>query len=75
MNEILLWRKITRIIIALAERLNIPTLQSLELFYSTRTSNFLHQSGNILQCMSDAYIVDEIIMEIQERELCIENQN
>jgi hypothetical protein len=64
MNEILLWRKITRIISALASRLNIPMSQSLDLFYSTRTSQLLHQSGNILQCMSDAYIVDEILQEI-----------
>lgn len=66
MNDILLWRKISRIISAYAIRQNIPPLESLDVFYKSRVCALLHDPESSLQWMSDAYIVDEIILEKQQ---------
>lgn len=65
MNEILLWRKIARIVILLSQRLDIEGRQALDILYSSRICSLLHDSNSGLQLMSDAYIVDEIIMDLQ----------
>ena len=65
MNEILLWRKIARVIILLAQRLDVDASQALNIFYNSRVSTLLHESKSGLQLMSDAYIADEIVMELQ----------
>lgn len=65
MNEILLWRKIARVIILLAQRLDVDASQALNIFYNSRVSTLLHDPKSGLQLMSDAYIADEIVMELQ----------
>ena len=65
MNDILLWRKIARIIVLLAQRLGIGTAQAMNIFYTSRVCKLLHNSQSGLQLMSDAYVIDEIIMELQ----------
>jgi hypothetical protein len=65
MNEILLWRKIARIIMLLAQRLGIDASQALDIFYASRVCTLLHEPESGLQLMSDAYVADEIIMELQ----------
>jgi hypothetical protein len=65
MNDILLWRKIARIIVLLAQRLGIETAQAMNIFYTSRVCKLLHNQQSGLQLMSDAYVIDEIIMELQ----------
>lgn len=65
MNEILLWRKTVRVIMSLAQRLGIDASEALDLFYASRTCALLHEPKSGLQLMSDAYVTDEIIMELQ----------
>ncbi len=64
MRNNVLWRKQSSIIMLLSQRLGIDAESALDLFYSTRTYTLLSDPQYGLQSMSDAYIVDEIIYEI-----------
>ncbi len=64
MRDNVLWRKQTSIIILLAKTLQIDTDRALELYYSTEVSQQLANPATGLQLMSDQYIVDNIIMEL-----------
>jgi len=68
MNEILLWRKIARIILLLAERLDINPERALGIFYDSNVCTMLHNPRYGLHLMSDAYIVDEIMLELQQKQ-------
>ena len=65
MNEILLWRKIARVIILLSQRLEVDAKQALNIFYNSRVCALLHDPKSGLQLMSDAYVADEIVLELQ----------
>ena len=62
-NETLLQMKYARIIIGLAKRLNIDSLRALDLFYRSDTYVRLRQKIGDLHCMSDAYLIDDLIIE------------
>ncbi len=64
MRDNVLWRKQTSIIILLAKTLQIDTDRALEVYYSTKVSQLLSDPATGLQLMSDQYIVDNILMEI-----------
>lgn len=64
MRDNVLWRKQTNIIILLAKTLQIDTDRALEVYYSTKVSQLLSDPATGLQLMSDQYIVDNILMEI-----------
>lgn len=55
MREQVLWRKVARIIMRLAERLQISPERALAIFYDTRTCSMLHDSKYGLHLMSDDY--------------------
>lgn len=65
MRETVLWRKISRIIMIIAARLDISPEKALDIFYESRVYRLLKDSKYELQIMSDDYIVDELIMELQ----------
>ena len=65
MNEILLWRKIARIVMLLSKRLDIDAKQALNIFYGSRVCALIHNPESGLQLLSDAYVADEIVMELQ----------
>ena len=67
MKDYILYRKITRIILQLAEELHISPKRALLLFYSTRVGQQLHDPKYGYQIMSDTYIVNDIKTEIRER--------
>lgn len=64
-NETLLQMKYARIISLLAERLGISSQRALDIFYKSATYNYLSQKMYHLHNMSDAYLVDEIVLEMQ----------
>ena len=64
-NETLLHMKYARIISLLAERLGISSQRALDIFYTSHTYNYLSQQMYHLHNMSDAYLVDEIMLELQ----------
>ena len=50
----------------LAEALQIDAERALDLFYSTKTYQQLSDQKYGLQLMSDQYILDDIMLEIQQ---------
>lgn len=66
MRDTVLWRKQSHIIMMLAEALQIDAERALDLFYSTKIYQQLSDPKYGLQLMSDQYILDDIISEIQQ---------
>lgn len=66
MRDTVLWRKQSHIIMMLAEALQIDAERALDLFYSTKTYKQLSDPKYGLQLMSDQYILDDIMQEIQQ---------
>ena len=64
MRDNVLWRKQTSIVMLLAKKLNIEPSQALDIFYSTKTAQQLVDPSTGLQLMSDLYIVEDIVAEI-----------
>ena len=62
MIDVLVWNKYTRVVMQLAERLNISPEKALHLFYA-----LLLNKQYPLITLSDAYITDEIILELQQQ--------
>ena len=67
LSDLLMWNKIGRIVTLLSERLNISSERALDVFYTSRTNERLHDEKTGLFLMSDLYIVDELILELQGR--------
>ena len=65
LSDLLMWNKIGRIVMRLSEKLEISPLRALDVFYTSMGCNRLHDPETELYTFSDAYIVDEIIMEIR----------
>ena len=62
-----MWNKIGRIVALLSERLDISDERALDIFYTSRTNERLHDEHTGLYLMSDHFILDEIILELQGR--------
>ena len=60
-----MWNKIGRIVTLLAKRLNVSSERALDIFYTSRTNERLHDEGTGLYLRSDLYLVDEVILELQ----------
>ena len=67
LSYLLMWNKIGRIVTLLAERLDISGERALDLFYTSKTNERLHDEKTGLYLMSDIYLVDELILELQGR--------
>lgn len=65
MRDSVLWRKESSIIMMLAEVLHIDAERALNLFYSTKTYRQLSDPQYGLQLMSDKYLVENILAELQ----------
>lgn len=67
MRDSVLWRKESRIIMALAAALAIDEERALDVYYSTQTARQLSDPKYGLQLMSDGYIVEDILTELREQ--------
>lgn len=65
MRDTVLWRKQSRIIMLLADALQIDAERALDLFYTTKVYQQLSDPKYGLQLMSDGYILEEIINELR----------
>ena len=70
LSDLLMWNKIGRIVTLLSERLDVSGERALDIFYTSRTNERLHDEHTGLYLMSDLYLVDEIIMELREHRRC-----
>lgn len=68
MREQVLWRKISRIVILLADQLKISPERALGIFYATHTCAMLHDERYGLHLMGDLYILNDVLKELQEKQ-------
>ena len=66
MRDTVLWRKQSRIIMLLAEKLHVDAERALNIFYSTKVYQQLSDSKYGLQLMSDDYILEDLIEELRD---------
>lgn len=68
MRDSVLWRKQSRIILLLADKLRISSERALDLYYSTKVYQQMTDPKYGLQLMSDDYIIEELIDELRENQ-------
>ena len=68
MLDFLLWNKIARIILQLAETLNISTDRALQIFYDSDVCKMLNDPELGMHLMSDTYIVNDLIAELRNKQ-------
>ncbi len=66
LSDLLMWNKIGRIVTILSQRLNVSSERALDLFYTSKTNEHLHDPETLLYTFSDWYVADEVIRELQE---------
>ena len=66
LSDLLMWNKIGRIVMRLSEKLEVSPLRALDVFYMSKVCDQLHDPETELYIFSDAYIVDEIMMELYQ---------
>lgn len=66
MRDTVLWRKQSRIIMLLAEKLHVDAERALNIFYSTKVYQQLSDPKYGLQLMSDDYILEDLIEELRD---------
>lgn len=66
LSDLLMWNKIGRIAMKLSEKLEISPLRALDVFYTSKVCDRMHDPEAELYTFSDAYIVDEILMELRK---------
>ncbi|WP_293666171.1 DUF3791 domain-containing protein [uncultured Parabacteroides sp.] len=62
-NKIILQMKYARIVKLFAEKAHLSYEEALGLFYDSETFQLLNEGVADLHCMSDEYLVDELILE------------
>lgn len=67
-RDIILWNRIGRISVLLAERLNIEPERAFDIFYESDTCEHLHDETSGLYLMGDLYLVDEVMIELQRKQ-------
>lgn len=67
MRDSVLWRKVSSIVIMLAERLCIDEERALDIFYTTNTYKLLSDPQSGIRLMSDEYILQDVLNEITNR--------
>ena len=67
-QEIIMSNRIGAISVILAQRLDIPDIQALKLFYESRTCAQLHDKSTGLYLYGDHYVADEYMREMEGRQ-------
>ena len=65
MRDSVLWRKISHVIMLLADTLQIDAERAIDRFYTTKTYHQLTDPSSGLQLMSDQYILENVLDELK----------
>lgn len=65
MRDQVLWRKQTRIVMLLAQTLNIDLEQALDIYYNSSISQQMANPDTGLRLMSDGYILEDLLQEVR----------
>lgn len=68
MRDNVLWRKQSRIIMLLAETLNISPERALDIYYTTKIYQQMSDPKYGLQLMSDEYVLEELVNELRDND-------
>ena len=66
-NPVLLQKKYTRIIACFAEKEKLSLNDALSFFYHSKLYTLISAGVSDLHCMSDEYLVEELISEYKEK--------
>ncbi len=67
-RDIILWNRIGRISVLLARRLDVSPEDAFDIFYQSDTCQRLHNESTGLYLMGDLYVVDDVVLELQQRQ-------
>ena len=67
MRDQVFWRKTARIIIILADKLGVSSERAMDIFYNSETYLKYNNPESGLQLLSDYYVVENIIRELETR--------
>lgn len=67
MRDNVLWRKQATIVMMLAKELDVSPERALDIFYSTDVCRQLSDPKTGLQLMSDGYILEDTLNELQSK--------
>lgn len=67
-NPAILQQKYARIVQRFAEKTDIPYELALDKFYDSKTFELINEGVADMHCMSDEYLVDELIIEFQKKQ-------
>lgn len=65
-NPVLLQKKYARVVSLLAERAGLSYEQALDVFYHSVTYDLIRNGISDMHCMSDGYLVQDLLDEIHE---------
>lgn len=68
LRKTVFWTKIGRIVVRLAERLDVSPEEAFDIFYESDTCQRLHNPDSGLYLYGDLYIIDEVIRELQDKQ-------
>ena len=74
MRDSVLWRKQSRIVMLLAKEKNITPEQALDIYYSSRTAQLLSDPNTGLQLMSDQYVLEDLLKELEEGDVSVASE-
>lgn len=66
---VLMWNKIGRIVMRLSKLLDVSPLSALDVYYTSRVCERMHNPEEELFTYSDEYIVDEILLELGQKQM------
>jgi hypothetical protein len=67
-RDIILWNRIGRMIPIIAQKLQVSIERAFDIFYTSRTCAQLHDERTGLYLFGELYIVDELMMELAEKQ-------
>ena len=65
-NRTLLQMKYARLIVLLAEKAGVTTREAMDFFYHSKEFELISEGVSDLHCMSDAYLVQDLLEEMKE---------
>ncbi len=64
MRDSVLWRKQSRIVMMLANELQVSPEDALDIYYTSKTAKLLSDPNSGLQLMSDNYVFEDLLTEL-----------
>jgi hypothetical protein len=67
-RDIILWNRIGRMVPMIAEKLHVSVERAFDIFYTSQTCARLHDESTGLYLFGELYIIDDLMMELRERQ-------